>query len=42
MYLAVDVVAGETLETHQVAIQRMIQAGVVPVTTFNVVVVPAY
>jgi len=32
VYLAVDAAAGETLETHQVAIQRMIQAGVVPVT----------
>jgi nicotinamidase-related amidase len=32
MYVAVDATAGETLETHQVAVQRMIQAGVVPVT----------
>jgi nicotinamidase-related amidase len=32
VYVAVDVTAGETLETHQVAVQRMIQAGVVPVT----------
>jgi nicotinamidase-related amidase len=32
VYVAVDATAGETLETHQVAVQRMIQAGVVPVT----------
>lgn len=32
MYLAVDATAGETLETHQVAVQRTAQAGVVPVT----------
>ena len=32
MYVAVDATAGETLETHQVAVQRMVQAGVVPVT----------
>ncbi|MFZ0188256.1 MAG: isochorismatase family protein [Streptosporangiaceae bacterium] len=32
VYLAADAAAGETLETHQVAVQRMIQAGVVPVT----------
>ena len=32
VYIAVDATAGETLETHQVAVQRMIQAGVVPVT----------
>ena len=32
VYVAVDATAGETLETHQVAIQRMIQAGAVPVT----------
>lgn len=31
-YVAVDATAGETLETHQVAVQRMIQAGAVPVT----------
>ena len=32
VYVAVDATAGETLQTHQVAVQRMIQAGVVPVT----------
>jgi len=32
VYVAVDATAGETLETHQVALQRMIQAGAVPVT----------
>ena len=32
VYVAVDTTAGETLETHQVAVQRMVQAGVVPVT----------
>jgi hypothetical protein len=32
VYVAVDATAGETLETHQVAVQRMVQAGVVPVT----------
>jgi nicotinamidase-related amidase len=32
VYVAVDATAGETPETHQVAIQRMIQAGAVPVT----------
>ena len=32
VYVAVDATAGETLEAHQVAVQRMIQAGVVPVT----------
>jgi Isochorismatase family len=32
VYVADDATAGETLETHQVAVQRMIQAGVVPVT----------
>jgi hypothetical protein len=32
VYVAVDTTAGETLETHQVAIQRMVQAGVIPVT----------
>ena len=32
VYVAVDTAGGETLETHQVAVQRMVQAGVVPVT----------
>jgi nicotinamidase-related amidase len=32
VYLAADATAGETPETHQVAVQRMTQAGVVPVT----------
>src|ERR1700722_12115451 len=32
VYVAVDPPLGETLETHQVAVQRMVQAGVVPVT----------
>jgi hypothetical protein len=32
VYVAVDATAGETLETHQVATQRMVEAGVVPVT----------
>jgi nicotinamidase-related amidase len=32
VYVAVDATAGETLETHQAALQRMIQAGAVPVT----------
>jgi nicotinamidase-related amidase len=32
VYVAVDATAGETLEIHQVAVQRMVQAGVVPVT----------
>jgi hypothetical protein len=32
VYVAVDATAGETVETHQVAVQRMVQAGVVPVT----------
>jgi nicotinamidase-related amidase len=32
VYVAVDATAGETPETHQVAVQRMVQAGVVPVT----------
>ena len=32
VHVAVDATAGETLETHQVAVQRMIQAGAVPVT----------
>jgi nicotinamidase-related amidase len=32
VYVAVDATAGEILETHQVAVQRMIKADVVPVT----------
>jgi nicotinamidase-related amidase len=35
VYVAVDATADETLETHQVAVQRMIQAGVVPVTCLS-------
>ncbi len=32
VHIVVDAVAGETTETHQAAVQRMIQAGIVPVT----------
>jgi hypothetical protein len=32
VYIAVEATAGETLETHQAAVQRLVQAGTVPVT----------
>lgn len=32
VHVVVDAVAGETSETHHAAVQRMVQAGVVPVT----------
>lgn len=34
VYVVVDACGGETVEGHQVAVQRLIQAGVVPVTWF--------
>jgi nicotinamidase-related amidase len=36
VHVIVDAVAGETKETHEAAIQRLIQAGVVPVTWLSV------
>lgn len=35
VYTVVDASAGETIETHQVALQRLIQAGVTPLTWFS-------
>ena len=36
VHVVVDASAGETTEAHQVALQRMVQAGVVPVTWMSV------
>ncbi|MFI6099902.1 isochorismatase family protein [Lentzea sp. NPDC051213] len=35
VYLVVDATASLTQETHQVAVQRMVQAGAIPVTWFS-------
>jgi nicotinamidase-related amidase len=35
-HVVADAMAGETVETHQVAIQRLIQAGAVPVTWLSI------
>jgi nicotinamidase-related amidase len=36
VFVVVDASAGETLETHQVAVQRMVQAGVIPTTWLSI------
>lgn len=37
VFAVIDASAGETQETHQVAVQRMIQAGVIPTTWLSIV-----
>jgi nicotinamidase-related amidase len=36
VFVVIDASAGETQETHQVAVQRMVQAGVIPTTWLSI------